>query len=383
MEYFNCVPEEITLDIISRVPAESIFECKSVCTAWRNLIFHHPSFSKMHFQHHLNHPAAADSGTLGFIALTLDETFQYFVYNENHESVESIRRLNVNLPFGGHTRILGSSNSLICLSRRLKEEKTYICNPITREYVMLPEIVKRFGTSRGAKGFGYVSSTNEYKVVTVMFEYWGFVEAYIYTLGSGNGWRNLGKFKFGSEAHLWEQGIFLNGAIYWWDKLLKMIVTFDLAEEKFCEHLSPPASFDSGNDDFRNYCRLWVLDGCLCFAGSLVVHGNCRRICWNAWLLRKKDDQSLGWSKVFRIYNHDFFAVTKSYSVLTYIHNSITIHDPETSTTKYILVFEECFDEVFPHKNTLVSLKKLGKEDTKIMESVKIPETESDDQPFN
>lgn len=173
------MPEEITLDVISRVPAESILECKLVCMTWRNLVSHHPLFLKMHLQHHLNHPAAAaaaDSGKLGFIALTLDESFQYFVYNENHESIERIRRLNFNLPFGGHTRILGSSNGLICLSRRLKEEKTYVCNPITREYVMLPEIIKRESCDfepyhiHGTCSFGFVSSTNEYEVLRIYLQ---------------------------------------------------------------------------------------------------------------------------------------------------------------------------------------------------------------------
>ncbi|XP_026454368.1 F-box protein At3g07870-like isoform X3 [Papaver somniferum] len=199
------LPSEVTLDILGRLPVEWVLECRS----WRSLI-RRPLFSKMHLRHHLNHPTASDSGKLGFIGLTFqgdeNENFRYFEYNENHESIERIRRLNLNLPFGGDTRIVGSSNGLICLSRRYSEDKTCIFNPITREYVMLTELIKRVGMDRWVKGFGYVPSTNEYKVVTVMLDHRSnFVEAYTYTLGSGNGWRNLGEFNYGSKPHLWEQ----------------------------------------------------------------------------------------------------------------------------------------------------------------------------------
>ncbi|XP_026454367.1 F-box protein At3g07870-like isoform X2 [Papaver somniferum] len=397
MGYFQHLPEEIILDILNRLPTETVLECKSVCRTRRSLI-RHPTFSKTHL-HHLNH-STVESDKLGFIVLTIIigggrgiENCQYFEYNENHESIDRIERLNFDLPFGWDTRILGSSNGLICLSRRLKEDKTYICNPITREYLMLPEIVKRVGMGDGAKGFGYVPSTNEYKAVTIVSYYQGkFGETYIYTLGSGNGWRNLGEFNFRSRAYQWGHGIFVNGALYWWDHLLKMIVNFDLAEEKFCEHLSPPAPILS-NSDFNDFFRPCVLDGCLCFAINLRDNG---ATCWDVWLLKKKDDnhgikerdrhQSLGWSKVFRIagaLGWNLFAVTKSYSVLTYVCNSIKINEPEASTSKAVVDFKEYYDQVFPHENTLVSLKELGEEDTKIMESVEIAKTECQHQPFN
>ncbi|XP_026434621.1 probable F-box protein At1g53815 [Papaver somniferum] len=53
MDYFKFLPLEITLDILTRLPAESIMDCKSVSKSWTSAVGH-PSFSKLR---HLNHPA--------------------------------------------------------------------------------------------------------------------------------------------------------------------------------------------------------------------------------------------------------------------------------------------------------------------------------------
>lgn len=65
-----------------------------------------------------------------------------------------------------------------------------------------------------------------------------------------------------------------------------MFVTFELVEEKFCEHISQPVPVSSYSD-FNYYCRLWDLDGCLCFVISLRDN---KGRCWDVWILKKKDD---------------------------------------------------------------------------------------------
>ncbi|XP_026389185.1 F-box protein At3g07870-like [Papaver somniferum] len=439
MDLFNSLPEEITLDIISRLPTEDVLECKSVCTNWRRIVLL-PLFCKMHLDH-LNHPAA-DSGKLGFIAMTYiprsngivdrNSSFNlhYFEFNENHESIERITRVNYKPPFGYGTRFVGLCNGLICLDKFHSPGKTYICNPITREYIMLPEInTVGMGVWKSEFGyrydlitgefcmlprikitkmdFGYVSSTNKYKVVAVMsFEETEFMEVCVYTLGSGNGWRNIGKFNFGTIEH-WGEGVFVNGSFYWMD--VRKIVTFDLAEEKFSDLTPPPLPSKYGDC----YYHISVLDGCL----SSVIYGKINEAeYWDVWLLKNKDDnhwmkerdghQSMGWRKQFRVFDNEesrlsnsdsdsdseekyrllnsvIFAVTKSCNVLIHHDNHINIHNPKASTSKSIMDFKENFGGVFPHKNTLVPLKELGEEDTKMMGSVEIEETESHAQPFN
>ncbi|XP_026423356.1 uncharacterized protein LOC113319310 [Papaver somniferum] len=249
MDYFKSLPVESTLDILTRLPTESVRECKLVCSNWRNLVPNHPSFSKMHF-HYVNHPSAAAHNDSGIFVL------------------------NIN------------------------------------------------------------------------------IEVYIYTLGSVNGWRNLGKFSVGCGRE-WDQCVFANEALYWLDTSLGMIINFDLAEEKFREHLSPPPS---PQDCYWCDTKIGVLNGVLSFAISLDVEGDKFN---DIWLLKGEEEhQSLVWSKEIKV----------GYYYLNF-------YDVKTSISKKLVKFERWIYRVSPHQNTLVSLKELGEEDTNVMESVEIEET--------
>ncbi|XP_026378292.1 F-box/kelch-repeat protein At3g23880-like [Papaver somniferum] len=230
---------------------------------------------------------------MGFIVSTCkNDKSHYFEYNENHEPsapIQRIRRINSVPPFE-ESVIFGSCNGLLCFAQSpWFVEQTFnsvcICNPRTKEYVVVPEIkIDRADTFCWATGFGYISSTNEYKVVGVcQWRELDFVEVLVYTLGSGNVWRNLGKFNVGcNEA--WGHSIFFNEALYWLDVGLQMIFVFDLAEEKFREHPPPPPLPTESN--FLNN-RIGVSDGFLFFTYCLIVRGITY---YDTWLLRKKND---------------------------------------------------------------------------------------------
>lgn len=194
-----------------------------------------------------------------------------------------------------------------------------------------------------------------------------FIEVYIYTLGSGKGWRDLGKFDLEfSPKPDYEHGSFANGTIYWVNAEENTILTFDLVEERFCGHLAPPPL--PPNTHLR-IDTVGILDGFLYIA---VYEGD---ECFGIWLLKKKNDnhgkkegeehQSLGWSKEFRVNQSHSLAITKGGGVLTYTNNeyALNIYDTKASTSKRLVDFEERVLRVFPHKNTFVSIKKLGEED--------------------
>ncbi|XP_026436036.1 putative F-box protein At3g17400 [Papaver somniferum] len=61
---FNNLPKEITQDILTRLPTESVLDCKLVCKPWRDLI-RLPSFSRLHLTH-LNSAANDSESTLCF-----------------------------------------------------------------------------------------------------------------------------------------------------------------------------------------------------------------------------------------------------------------------------------------------------------------------------
>ncbi|XP_026400505.1 F-box/kelch-repeat protein At3g06240-like [Papaver somniferum] len=266
---------------------------------------------------HLSNPDF-DSDKLSFLTLTRseignNENFQYLEYNQDNEStpIESIRRINLTSPFidtrivgscnginltspFSYTKIVGSCNGLICLSsggRSLKVRPHLICNPITKEYVLLPEIRINCDISEyivSMSGFGYVSSTSEYKVVGMfMLKKTHLLEVHIYTIGSGFGWRNIGNFDCHINNCSWQhrQGIFANGALCWL-KLkndISEIIAFDLSQEIFCENLltppSPPESYSLGN-------KIGVWDGFLFFAICSVIEGV---LSYDVWLLKNKN----------------------------------------------------------------------------------------------
>ncbi|XP_026420748.1 F-box/kelch-repeat protein At3g06240-like [Papaver somniferum] len=397
MAFSKILPVEIALDIFSRVPSESVLDSKLVCTSWNNLL-RHPSFSRMHLKH-LIHPSnsSSHSGKLGFLALTFwNNIFLYIEYKENHDHstpIERITQIYFTPPFTS-AEFLGSCNGLILLARYSYKEPAplCICNPFTKEHVLLTEIKRDEDTeddknSHWTSGFGYVASTDEYKVVRIMLKT-EFFSVYIYTVGSGVGWRNLGRFNLGCSVYLYEQaGIFSDGALHWLDVESQMIVTFNLGEEKFSELLPPPPLPPIIN----SHCnRIGVVDGFLYFAMYLIVEES---EYYDVWLLHKKngnsdmkereEPRSFAWRKEFRVEENEVLAVTKSNGVLTCNYNYLHFYYTKASIWKRLIDYKENFSRVFPHKNTLVSLKELGEEDTKIMESVEVKETGSHDPSFN
>ncbi|XP_026439131.1 F-box/kelch-repeat protein At3g06240-like isoform X1 [Papaver somniferum] len=385
MDHFNSLPLEFASEILARAPAKSVLECKSVCRNWRKIVdtvMNDPLFS--FFQKHLyhvNHPSAAaeDSGMLSFLAYT-SSGFQFFEYDQNLELTIPLgrtREISSTIDFGG--RHIGSCNGLICLSPHQPKGLVCICNPFIQEYVLLPDIrMGRFDDYHEFNvwsiGFGYVAATNEYKVVVTFVSKSSMLKVHIYTLDSGNGWRNLGKFSLNKFAPCdLVHGSFANGAIYWIGRNVNKIVTFDLIEEKFCQHLAlPPLS----RRQKKLHQKLGVLDGLLYIAIDTEDKY------FDIRLLKKKNDngvkkegerhQSFEWSKEYRVDN-ELLAVTKNGGVLTYNDDEgyVYLYDTEASTSKELVEFEDEFLQVFPHKNTFVSLKELKEEDTQKMKPVK------------
>ncbi|XP_026420291.1 putative F-box protein At1g53550 [Papaver somniferum] len=183
MGNFDMVPLEIMLEILSRVPAESIFECKLVSKPWRDLV-RHPSFSQLHF----NHLNAPDYGKLGFILTGSEKELYYSEYDE-------------------------------------------------REYIVLPEV-----TASGVNfltGFGYCASTNEYKLFAIVWR-----NVLVYTR---IGWRNVKKMDCDiiSGKHK-KVGEFSNGAINWVDQK-GTTIAFNLADEELHALPPPPCLLRAAN----------------------------------------------------------------------------------------------------------------------------------------
>ncbi|KAJ9551774.1 hypothetical protein OSB04_015819 [Centaurea solstitialis] len=193
--------------------------------------------------------------------------------DHHHLHYDRLFSVDLNLvPILQNTRMhpVGSVNGLIFLWHCFREVNyTYICNPVTREYMILPG--QRFQTDGFvalACGLG-VSSLGGNKVVQTF--QWKparlqrriVLEAYVYTLGTGK-WRSLSPVPvtYWLNSHHRLNGLFLNNhcqrIVRDFEDTHQKIATFDFDKETF-QFLPPPPPVKVNHG-----LSLGILKGCLC-----------------------------------------------------------------------------------------------------------------------
>ncbi|KAI3960920.1 hypothetical protein MKW98_019121 [Papaver atlanticum] len=275
----NSLPQEIILNILSRLPAQSVLDCRQVCRSWGNLLQFHRQY-------------VADSETMSFLGFdSRAQALRYLEYNDDKQPNYCVKIIKFKFPASVCGGLVGSDNGLICLSVKTKynanpvfgnkykvdtpDEPLYICNPITREFVNLPPLLidekKSVDGVHVVHGFGYHPLTNKYKVVRIFYvgngkspSFKGQVE--VYTVGSGSGWRSAGEtnYSLGSDYFANPTGVCVNGTLHWLSDKFRDIVAFDLVYEKF--HLLRTTTAWK-----RCPRRIFVARHCLCLE---YIYGN-------------------------------------------------------------------------------------------------------------
>ncbi|XP_026398205.1 F-box/kelch-repeat protein At3g23880-like [Papaver somniferum] len=298
---------------------------------------------------HFNHLNAHDSGKLGFIFYTIGDEpkFYYTEYDENLNRFGRRTRINLKPPYKNYS-ILASCNGLVFFGLvgfhgRFHNGYICICNPITGERIVLPQVGDARNILTGF-GFGYCASTNEYKVVTIR---WGTVLGY--TLGSYTGWRyveNMDRDIIPGR----KIGEFLNGAIHWVDQK-GTIFAFDLADEEFHALPSSPCLLKAGNPPY--VARLGE------FLCAIYENGVSRDI----WILKNyKNHEDVTWNNEFIRINAEPITFIRSGKVLGYRGLGRIVYrcDLKASSSKVRVKSGMLFQRGVPHRNTLVSLEGLG-----------------------
>ncbi|KAL4570168.1 hypothetical protein LXL04_025819 [Taraxacum kok-saghyz] len=227
------LPDEFVVDILSRLPVKTIIHCKCICKKWLDLISY-SYFKNLHFSrspptlliHHNSVRNDSDNqpGILTWVEVEDDP-------DHHHLHHDPLMNLNLNLsPIfqESSTLLVGSVDGMVYLRQDCKD-KSFICNPITREYMILPPPRKqefRPDTTIMTSCFGVGSITNKYKVIRIcqLLTPAHLLEAEVYTIGTGGQWRSLslgnvpywlgggydGTFLGGGY-----DGTFLNGHAHW------------------------------------------------------------------------------------------------------------------------------------------------------------------------
>ncbi|KAL3638757.1 hypothetical protein CASFOL_016664 [Castilleja foliolosa] len=302
------LPQEIIINILSRLPIRTVVACKLVCKPWLELL-ETREFATSHL-------SKSVPGLAVFHYLDLFRIFEFndepgFEHHRLHyDLVTEFQRTSFVNPSHCSIGIQGSTNGLLFLREiNTQPHVHYICNPITREYIELPspdELVHFYPTVK-TYGFGTSKITGDNKVVRVLHECTRDdthvlldipkSECHVYTLGTGT-WR---KIKHGSklEYNCRSVGAFLNGNLHWLVVDMKgssQISCFDLETEIFTTF--SPASAIPEKEGFLG--GLFVLGDCLCFCDNtsqdeIVI-----------WLMKEYGNEK-SWSKEYVINKHPEF----------------------------------------------------------------------------
>ncbi|XP_026420845.1 putative F-box protein At1g33530 [Papaver somniferum] len=177
--------EELVIEnILTRLPLRTLAQYSCISKLWYNLISKDARFAKAHFVHNKNHNLnllfnISVKGGAGFFSLDNDYKF----------------RLLMDITAPSTTELVGYCNGLACVTLMLKAayglSAMIVVNPVTKETLTLPYYIPINGVYLG-HGFGFDSSTGEYKVVMIYYISRGNEEfiSMVYTLGT-NSWRNI------------------------------------------------------------------------------------------------------------------------------------------------------------------------------------------------
>ncbi|XP_058212354.1 putative F-box protein At1g32420 [Rhododendron vialii] len=243
------LPPEIVIDILTRLPAKVVGQCKCICKHWRALI-EDPTFAELHH----NRAKCRPDGCYLVISLSPAITFDKIdFFSVGYEGGSAQHLFTFPTQEKGWYHIKQSVNGLIC-GYLMKPRTIFIVNPTTKEVFTLPQSSMPRGDSlfftHPRFSFGFDPSTKQYKVFNVSpnlhpsanteFAEYSYYQYEIFTLGT-HSWRKIDVVPPSPHFPFGFGGICVNGVIYWRSTSTKpsstidkeVIVAFDLKEERF------------------------------------------------------------------------------------------------------------------------------------------------------
>ncbi|XP_024986394.1 F-box/kelch-repeat protein At3g23880 isoform X2 [Cynara cardunculus var. scolymus] len=336
---------EIVVEILSRLPVESLLRCRSVCKLWRSLISD-PHFIKSHLSLSTNNKHYAHHRLI-FSTVPRINLKSCPLYDVLYD--KSVNALELDYPLKHPLKsvwIVGSCNGLLCIA--IEEDTLFIWNPSTRRSNRLPYC--GFKVRSGwyvLYGFGYDESTDDYKVVGISCVFKNGAKydtkVKIYSLKSGN-WKKIGDFPHGIPLD--DSGKFSNGALHWaasrdfGSSYSWTIVSLDLAKETYGEVLQPV--YDEGDKDLALGS---LVDG-------LCVLCNYRGNHADVWLMKVYGVKD-SWTRLVSIPyvtdpGRDQFSVPLCISndgkVLLQFGSKLVLYDIKNGSSSEIQNFDECLE---------------------------------------
>ncbi|PIA38344.1 hypothetical protein AQUCO_02800197v1 [Aquilegia coerulea] len=277
-------PDEILIEILSRLPVKSLLQFRCVSKSWLRLISS-TNFVKLHLiQSIKNNPK--------IIIPTYEDTYSIDYETSCYEPKEYDFPLN-------DQKLIGSCNGIVCLSD--KEFYMALWNPATKEYIEIPftsvEDDLMDNEREVVVGFGYDLVAQKYKVVKSVFFYlddehreFEQCEVKICTVGTKE-WRRIDDPPCClTNRHMVPQ---VNGALHWLGGLpIAKIIAFDVGKEDF-RFVPWIGSVDDSNCDVT----LGVLRDCL---STICYHGGQSEKPLDIWLMKEYGVKE-SWTRLFSV----------------------------------------------------------------------------------
>ncbi|GLT54809.1 hypothetical protein SLA2020_279760 [Shorea laevis] len=343
----DCLPNEVVVNILSRLPVKLLMRFRCVSKAWCSLISsphfiathlnrslsnsQHPPF--LFLSHYDNKPNYEDSihTLLVYPDQEIEQKGDFFAYPS--DSIE-LRGIHHSINFFLH--LVGSSNGLLCLANTVFNNESGLCvlwNPSIQKAISLPKPNIGFpGCLNQSVGFGYDPMTEDYKLVRLVYlqgigriafnNVPPLVE--IYTLRTGI-WRSITAPSPPYLINMWSSSVFVNGAVHWpahtprrQGAFRNVIVWFNMKDEAFGE-VGMPKSLQ-GLEDLN--VTVALLDGLLAFVererASLWPYRN--EVSHAVWVMKEYGVVE-SWTKLFDVSIGRFdrvIGITKSGEVLVH-----------------------------------------------------------------
>lgn len=203
------LPQEILIDILSRLPGDCVLECRRVCKQWLALTST-PQFVEMHLERATPVLFMQCVGKSG-------KNLDMFIFDEGARANQMIKKkMGAELMHFGvvyRPLLCGSCNGLLVVRPTPLSSVSFVCNPLTRKKVTIRSPFKP-GLACGV--FSH-PPTKDYRLLFVhrrlLFAHEGYdFEYFLYSLG-GQFWRKLGGFP--SRPNPRVPPTILNGALHW------------------------------------------------------------------------------------------------------------------------------------------------------------------------
>ncbi|XP_062016364.1 F-box protein CPR1-like [Rosa rugosa] len=280
------IPEDVIVKIFQRLPIKSLIRFTSLSKRWRFIILRDRQFATSQYQ------IASDNNKSVCFRTCFDFDCEFFKSLNLQTTTSALT--NLRCPFKQPNCVVflySSCRGLVFAS--FNSIARYIWNPSTGFFKKLPDpgVQTEFQVFTG---FGYISATDEYKILIATSKRGKKGEGAKIRIFSSksNSWKRIQDSQYFVLSTTFD-GTLLNEALHWLRRSDVVIVAFDLADEEFRTMPLPVVEDHYAGGYFRH---LGDFGGCLCVFGQADTNAGSMDL----WVMREYDAGN-SWTKLFNL----------------------------------------------------------------------------------